>query len=174
MEALQAIFTRRSVRDYTEKDVSDEMVETLLHAAMIAPSTVNNQDWAFVVVREHKILEELADGLNGSGEMLRHAPVAIVVCGNWNTAYRYAKDYWIEDCSAATENILIAANALGLGAVWLGTYPQTDKMQHVSKTLELPETIIPMCVVSIGWPASLKESAVDERFDPEKIHLNKW
>ncbi len=133
----QAIFTRRSVRDYTGKDVSDEMVETLLRAAMIAPSTVNNQDWAFVVVRDRKILGELADGLNGSGEMLRRAPVAIVVCGDWATAYRYAKDYWIEDCSAATENILIAANALGLGAVWLGTYPQTDKMQQADQNAEL-------------------------------------
>ncbi len=174
MDALQAIFTRRSVRDYTDKDVSDEMVETLLHAAMIAPSAVNNQDWAFVVVRDRKILGQLADGLNRSGEMLRKAPVAIVVCGDWNLAIRHAKDYWIEDCSAATENILIAANALGLGAVWLGTYPQTDKMQRVATTLNLPGHIIPMCVISIGWPASLKESAVDERFDPEKIHFNQW
>lgn len=174
MDALQAIFTRRSVRDYTDKDVSDEMVETLLHAAMIAPSAVNNQDWAFVVVRDRKILGQLADGLNRSGEMLRKAPVAIVVCGDWDLAIRHAKDYWIEDCSAATENILIAANALGLGAVWLGTYPQTDKMQRVATTLNLPGHIIPMCVISIGWPASLKESAADERFDPEKIHFNQW
>jgi len=174
VEALQAIFTRRSVREYTDKDVSDEMVETLLHAAMIAPSTVNNQDWAFVVVRDRKILCELADGLNGSGEMLRKAPVAIVVCGDWELALRFAKEYWIEDCSAATENILIAANALGLGAVWLGTYPQTDKVQKVIRTLNLPGHIIPMNVISIGWPAALKESAVDERFQPEKIHYNKW
>ena len=174
MDALEAIYTRRSIRKYTDQPVGEEQVQALLKAGMIAPTAVDNRDWEFVVTRGRRTLDALAGCLGLSGGMLREAPLAIALCGDWNRAYRWARDYWVEDCAAAAENILLAAHALGLGAVWLGTYPQTDKMRQVAQTLALPAHIIPFCVFSIGWPAEQKPAAADERYDEAKIHFDRW
>ncbi len=172
MEAIKALLTRRSIRKYTSAPISDETVETLLRAAMAAPSAVNTQDWEFIVLRDRTTLDAVAEKLGGSGNMLHEAAAAVVICGNLDLAYEKVPGYWVEDCSAATENLLIAAHALGLGAVWLGTYPQPNKTDGIRKLFSLPEQIVPFCVVSLGYPA--EEKAPADRYCAAKVHFEKW
>ena len=174
MDALEVIFTRRSIRKYTKEEVSQKQIKNLLRAAMIAPSTVNNLDWAFVVIRDKSILNSLAQGLKPDAEMLRDTSHAIAVCGDLELAYKKEKDFWIQDCAAASENILLAAHAEGLGAVWLAVYPQKHKVENVISILKLPGHIVPFNVISIGWPAEKKEAAADMRYDEGKIHYDTW
>lgn len=169
---LDMIFTRKSIRQYTQEQISPEIVETLLRAAMAAPNTINNRDWAFVVVQERELLDRIADNQSGNGNMLRQAPLAIIVCGDLERAHTKYRDFWIQDCSAATENILLAANALGLGAVWLGTYPVEAHYQGIQRLFDLPEYIIPLSVISIGYPAETPD--IRYRFEPDRIHYNHW
>lgn len=172
LSGLDIIFTRKSIRKYTQQDVTNETVEVLLRAAMAAPNTVNNRDWAFVVVRDRELLDRIVVNQKGNGNMLREAPLAIVVCGDLELAYPKYKEFWIQDCAAATENILLAANAMGLGAVWLGTYPVEPFYRGIQEICNLPEHIIPLSVISIGYPA--EDPAVRYRFEPEKIHYDRW
>lgn len=172
MDALDAIMTRRSIRRYTDEDVTAEQVETLLRAAMAAPTAIDNRDWAFIVVRDRQTLCDIAAQEDGNAEMLKTAPVGIVVCGDMNLTIKSDPDYWIQDCSAATQNLLLAAHACGLGAVWLGTYPVMNRVKGVAKVLGLPEHIVPLAVVSIGHPARILPP--EDHFEPEKIHFERW
>ena len=172
MEAIQALMTRRSIRKYQSKPIADDTIETLLRAAMAAPSAVNSQDWEFIVVRDRSTMDAVAEKLGGSGNMLHEAAAAVIVCGNLDHAFEKLPDYWVEDCAAATENLLLAAHALGLGAVWLGTYPQPVKTAGITQLFSLPKQIIPFSVISLGYPAEEKE-AVD-RYCAEKVHFEKW
>ncbi len=169
MDAMSAILSRRSIRRYTKEDVSDEIVKELLEAAMSAPSAGNEQPWHFVVIRDRKILNEIPNIHPYSG-MLREAPLAILICGD-ESLQKY-KGYWVQDCSAATENLLIAINAKGLGGVWLGVYPVEDRVVGVRKLLNMPDNIIPFSLISIGYPAEQKPPA--NRYDPSRIHYDRW
>ena len=170
--AIETIMTRTSIRSFTDQAVADETVETLLRAGMAAPTAVNAQPWHFVVVNERAKLDELA-GTNRHGNMLREAPLAIVVCGNMEKAMKGpAQAFWVQDCSAATENILLAAHALGLGAVWTGCYPMEERMTQVSQVLGLPETIIPLCVIVMGYPNENPEPK--DKWKPENVSYNKF
>lgn len=172
MDAMDAILTRRSIRKYKKKAVGQGEREMLLRAAMRAPSTVNNRDWAFIAVDDQGLLNRLADGLNGNGEMLREAPVAFVICGDLNLALASGKDFWIVDASLAAENLLIAAHAMGLGAVYLGVFPRENKMKHVTEVLGLPEHLRPLTVIPVGWPDEEKPSREEESWEPHKIYHN--
>ncbi|MDL2289426.1 nitroreductase family protein [Clostridia bacterium OttesenSCG-928-F22] len=172
MDAIEAIMSRRSIRRYTGQDVTEETVEQLLRAAMAAPSTIDNRDWAFVVVRERDILNQIIANQDGNASMLANAPLAIVVCGDLKLALQRTPDYWVQDCALATENILIAAQALGLGAVYLGTYPVAHRVEGLKKILNLPEHIVPLTVLSIGYPAMTLPK--EDRYEPEKIHYDRW
>jgi len=169
MDAIEAIMTRRSIRKYTKDAVSDELIEKLLGAAMSAPSAGNQQVWRFVVITEREILDEIPK-YHPHSKMLKDAPLAILVCGDLEAETR--KGFWIQDCAAATENILIAANALGLGAVWLGVYPREERVVGIKKVLGLPEHIIPLSLIPIGHPA--QNFPPSERFDGSKVHYNGW
>ena len=169
MDTLKAIFTRRSIRKYSGMEVSDEQEKILLDAAMSAPSAGNQQPWHFVAIRDQTILEAIPKFHQYSG-MLPDASLAILICGD-PTLERY-KGYWVQDCSAATENLLIAANGLGLGAVWLGVYPEKNRVEGLRELLDIPEHIIPLSLISIGYP--LQASTKIDRFKPERIHKNKW
>ncbi len=169
MMAVEAILTRRSVRKYTDQPVSDELVTELLRAAMAAPSAQNQQPWEFVVVRDRGLLEGLAAAHQYAG-MTRHAQLAIIVCGDLSR--ERSPGFWVQDCAAATENLLIAANAVGLGAVWTGTYPRDERVAKVRALLGLPEHIIPLAVVPIGYP--VERPAPADRFDPSRVHLDHW
>ena len=168
--AIETIMTRTSIRSYTDRVVSDDTVEMLLRAGMAAPTAVNAQPWHFVVVNERTKLDELA-GTNRYGDMLRQAPLAIVVCGNMEKAMQGpGQAFWIQDCSAATENILLAAHALGLGAVWTGCYPIEERVAAVSEVLGLPETIVPLCVIVMGYPNENPQPK--DKWKPENVSYN--
>ena len=149
---LEAIATRTSVRSYTNQAVEPEKIEKMLRAGMAAPSAVNKQPWHFVVVTDRAQLDALA-GANPHAKMLESAPLAIVVCGNMDkTLEGNAEGFWIQDCSAATENILLAAHAMGLGAVWTGLYPGIERCFAVSEVIGTPEYIVPLSMIVIGYP----------------------
>ena len=169
MKALDAIFSRRSIRRYTKENIPEEQVEILLKAAMAAPNTIGKNDWAFIVVRNKDILHKIKDNQDGNAEMLDHAPVAIVVCGDLNLA---RDDFWIQDCSAATQNILLAATSLGIGSVWLGTYPRMHRVQGLQNILNIPKHIIPLSVIALGYPDEVKQKK--DNYEPEKVHYDSW
>jgi len=169
MDAYEAIVTRRSIRAYTAQSVGEELTKELLVAAMSAPSASNRQPWHFVAITDRQQLNALT-AILPYGQMLRQAPLAIVVCGDRER--QPMEGYWVQDCSAATENILLAAHARGLGAVWLGVYPREERIQELSRLLGLPEQVAPLAVLSIGYPAEHKEPA--DRYDDGRIHRDRW
>jgi nitroreductase len=168
---LDLIFSRRSIRKYQDKEVSEEMIIDLLEAAMAAPSAVAKDPWHFIVVRSRETINEITDILP-NGKMLCEAPVAIIVCGDINKAHLQEVSYMLQDLSAAVENILIAANTLGLGTCWLGVHPREDRQAGIRQLFALPGHIIPMCGIAIGWPAEQPESRT--RYRQERVHLEKW
>ena len=167
--ALDNIFERKSVRSYTDQPVSQEQVETILKAAMAAPSGMNAQPWRFVVVREQATKDKLAIGFN---KMIAKAPVVIVVCGKTTNKLGGTNNNWTADCAAATENLLLAVEALGLGAVWTACYPYDERMNPTIEALGLPDNVKPYCIVPIGYPAG-KDKPKD-KWKPDNIHYEKW
>ncbi len=149
---LASIFARRSVRKYRDEPVGDEMVRDLLDAAMAAPSACCKDPWRFAVVRGSKILNVMADGLPNA-PMLRHAPLAVVVCGHREEAHGAEESYMIQDCSAAIENLLLAASMLGLGACWLGVHPRKERIAHLGEILSIRPPLVPLAVIAVGWPS---------------------
>lgn len=168
---LNFLFNRRSVRAYEARPVEEAVVHDLLEAAMAAPSARRGDPWHFIVVRDPARLYAIAQGLP-NGKMLEQAPLGIVVCGDQNAACGQALSYLLQDCSAAIENLLLAATALGLGAVWLGVHPREDRILHLSHLFKLPEHIVPVAVVAAGWPAERHEPRT--RFDATHVHDEKW
>lgn len=166
---LDNIHARKSVRSYTEEPVSPEQVETLLKAAMAAPSGMNQQPWRFVVVREQATKDKLASGFN---KMIAKAPVVIVVCGKTRGKTGGTNRNWTADCAAATENLLLAAEALGLGAVWTACYPYEDRMNPAIEALGLPDNVSPYCIVPVGHPSG--NDKPKDKWKPENIHYEKW
>ena len=169
MDAMEAILSRRSIRRYTSKPVPEELIKELLEAAMSAPSASNQQPWQFVIIDDRRILDEIPK-FHPYAHMLKEASWAIAVCGDQSLATM--SGYWVQDCSAATQNILIAANAKGLGAVWLGVYPREERAKTAQKLLGLPEHVVPLCFISIGYPA--EEKPPSNRYDESRVHRNRW
>lgn len=165
-DAVENIMSRKSVRKYLPKPVEDEKVQTLLKAGMAAPSGKDTRPWEFVVVTDRAALDSMAAALPYA-KMLTSAPMAIVVCGDTTKS-----SYWYLDCSAATQNILLAAEALELGAVWTAAYPYDDRMGVVAQYTALPSHIKPLCIIPVGYPA-MPHSPKD-KWDESKVHTNKW
>lgn len=170
--AIENIMTRTSIRSFTDRQVSADTIEMLLRAGMAAPTAVNKQPWHFVVINDRAIMDSL--GGNGrQSQMWKESPVAIVVCGDMEKALEGpAQAFWVQDCSAATENILLAAHALGLGAVWTGCYPMEERMTNVSQVLNLPETIVPLCVIVMGYPNESPDPK--DKWKPENVTYNRF
>ncbi|ABZ84064.1 NADH dehydrogenase/nad(p)h nitroreductase, putative [Heliomicrobium modesticaldum Ice1] len=166
---MKAILSRRSVRKYTDQPVSEEMVKELLAAAMSAPSAGNQQPWHFVVIRERALLDQIP-AFHPYAGMVKQAPVAILVCGD-ETMEKY-KGFWVQDCAAATENLLIAVEALGLGAVWVGVYPEANRVEQFRKLLAIPDHVIPFALIPVGYAA--EKPAPANRFEPSRIHYDRW
>ncbi len=169
MEVLDAIFNRRSIRQYTSELISDDTLEILLKAGMYAPSAVNKQPWEFIVFRSRETMRQIVD-IHPNASMLLRANAAILVC--WDESRQHDTGYGPVDCAAATQNILLAAHGLGLGAVWAGIYPRQQRMEAVHKIFNLPGHIRGFSLISLGHPAERK--AMPERFDKSKIHSEKW
>jgi nitroreductase len=166
---VKEIFERRSIRKYSNLPISDSDIENLFRAAMAAPSAGNQQPWEFILIKDKEIMADIIK-VHPYSQMLKAAQLAIVVCADLNKETH--SGYWVQDCSAATENILIEAQHLGLGSVWLGVYPREDRVNGIKKVLKLPERITPLSIVSLGYPAEKKEPS--NRYDKLRIHINKW
>lgn len=167
---LDNIATRTSIRDYEARPVEKEKIEKMLRAAMAAPTAMNKQPWHFVVVDQRNVLDALA-GANPYAKMLKKAPIAIVVCGNTDKMIEGGgRDFWIQDASAATENLLLAAHAMGLGAVWTGAYPSEERCISISKVLSLSDNLIPLNMIVVGYPA--EQPQPKQKFKEENISYN--
>lgn len=170
VNAIETIMTRTSIRSFTDRAVSADTVEMLLRAGMAAPTAVNLQPWHFVVVNDRAKIDEL--GGNGrQSQMWHESPLVIVVCGNMEKAMEgVGQAFWVQDCSAATENILLAAHALGLGAVWTGCYPIEERVANISQVLGLPEHIVPLCAIVMGYPNESPQPK--DKWKPENVSYN--
>ena len=169
MEALETILTRHSIRKYTPTPVPDSLVTEILQAAMSAPSAGNQQPWQFVVVADRLLREEIPT-FHPYAQMVREAPVAILVCGDLHL--ETYPGHWVQDCSAATQNILLAAHAKGLGAVWVGVYPKEERVARFQELLGLPAQVIPLALVPLGSPAEHFLPA--NRFNASRVHRARW
>lgn len=170
---ITLIQSRKSVRSFTADKVSREQIDTLLHAAMAAPSGHNLRPWKFVVVNNSKLLDTLGTQLPNA-KMLTDAPAAIVICGDMSVKNKEGRPSgnWVMDCSAATENLLLAAEAMGLGAVWTGAYPYEERIAIVRKVLNLPEHLIPLNVIPIGYPKG--NAQPKDKYDKSNIQYNRF
>ena len=171
-KAIDVIYKRTSIRHYSNQKVSDEQMETILRAGMSAPSGMNLQPWRFIVIRNRKVLNDLGSELPYA-KMLSQADSAIVVCGELNNSgNKDLQKLWVQDCSAASENILLAITSLGLAGLWTAVYPYKDRMAIVEKYCKTPENIIPLNVIPIGYPA--EEYSSKNKWDTSKIHKEQW
>jgi nitroreductase len=169
MDILEAIITRRSIRKYTGEPVSEEALQTILRAGCYAPSAMNRQPWHFIIIRKPETLQAITK-FQPYTKMLPQASCCVVVCGD--KIRQPLTGFLAEDCSAAIQNMLLAAHALGLGTVWCGIYPVSPFTKAISKLLQLPAHILPIGLVAIGHPD--EQRTVPERFDPAKVHLETW
>ena len=168
---LEAISSRTSIREFTGASVDKNILGTILKAGMAAPSAKNIQPWSFICVTDRKILGQLADGLPFA-KMLYQSAAAIIVCGSPDNEDPELNDYWVQDCSAATENILLAVEALNLGAVWTGVHPRETRINFVKDTLGIPSDVVPLNVIAIGLP--VRPVSPRDKYNPQKIHWEKW
>lgn len=165
----EIITTRRSIRKYLKQAVNQEQINKLLEAAMFAPSARNEQPWHFIAVTDRLMLDKIMQS-HPYAAMLKDAPLAIVVLADVNI--EKTEGYWVQDCSAATQNILLSAHAMGLGSVWLGVYPREERILAIRKLFNLPENIQPFSIIAVGYADEQK--AQPERFNKERIHYNNW
>ena len=163
---LENIAERKSVRKYLNKSVEEDKIDAMVKAGMAAPSGMDRRPWEFVVVTDREALDSMAAKLPYA-KMLTNAPLAIVVCGDTTRS-----SYWYLDCSAATQYVLLAAEALGLGAVWTAAYPYEDRIDVVRQNTGLPENIVPLCVIPIGYPDGPQKAK--DKFDLQRVHRNKY
>ena len=198
MDALENIMTRRSVRHFLDKPIPDDAVETILRAGMAGPSCVNARDWSFLVTQDPEILNRMADANGRPADPLKRAALGILVLGDLDRAFRPAPDYWVIDGAIAAQNMILAAHALGIGSVWLGTWPQMERVDRQREVFGLPETVIPHSVIAFGYPdteaernpppsskpddlssRSLKDappppSMEKGAFEPGQVHVDRW
>lgn len=164
---LETIFNRKSVRKYTERPVDKEMLETLVRAGMAAPSSRDRRPWEFIIVTDRNLLDTMGDGLP-LARMLKETKQAIIVCGDTIKS----NNAWQLDCSAAAQNVLLAAESMGLGAVWTAAYPYPERMKVVRDALQLPEHIVPLTVIPIGYPVGMEKTK--DKFNKKQMHYNGW
>lgn len=173
METMEAIMGRKSIRKFTDQPISQETLETILKAGMAGPSAVNARPWQFIVVRDRDMLCRMAERNGHAATPLRQAQVGILVCGDMDLAYPRGKDYWVVDGSIACQNMLLAAHDLGIGSVWLGTWPQMNRVKNQQLLFTLPETQIPHSVIAFGYPDDLLPEAKPD-YEENRVHFEKW
>lgn len=169
--SLDFIFARRSVRRFLDRAIPPETLNDLLEAAMAAPSARATDPWHFLVVSERQTLDAIAGALP-HGKMLLQAPAAMIVCGDQRRALDGLESYMLQDVSAAVENILLAATALGLGSCWLGIHPRRERVHGLKSLFSLPDHIVPVAGIALGWPEAQPEART--RFRAECVHRERW
>ncbi|MGL4852498.1 MAG: nitroreductase family protein [Tannerellaceae bacterium] len=172
ISTLSTIFNRHSVRQYTDKKVEPEKIEILLRAAMASPTALNKQPWKFIVIDDRTILDQMKEKMPYI-KMLETANTAIVVCGDLSKAPEgREQEYWIQDCSAATQNLLLAAHSLDLGAVWVGLYPRVERGEVLREILDIPSNLVPLNIIPVGYPAG--KGTPKDKWNPENVSYNGW
>lgn len=174
METFETIMNRRSIRNFQDKAISDEILSKILQAGMAGPTCVNARDWSFIVVREPEMLNKMADANGKAAEPLRKAKLGILVCGDLERAFPLAQNYWVIDGSIAAQNMILVAFSLGIGSVWLGTWPQMDRVDAQRKLFRLPENIVPHSVIAFGYPAEDYPVGTRCQWEDERVHFEKW
>lgn len=169
MDTIEAILTRRSIRSFRDEPVSQDLIETLLRAAMSAPSAGNEQPWHFIAVQDRTVLDAIPT-VHPYAQMAAEAPLVILVCGD--TTLEKHKGFWVQDCTAAVQNILLAAHASGLGGVWCGVHPSEERVTAVRELLSIPAHVVPLALLVIGHPN--EEKPPSDRFDESRIHRDCW
>ena len=171
-DGIDLIKGRRSIRRYEHRPVPEELVTQLLEAAMAAPSASNETPWHFILVTRRDLLDQLAER-HPYARMLTDAPLCIVPCGDLTLVPEgLSGEFWIQDLSAATQNLLLAATALGLGAVWCGVHPRPERVDMVREVLSIPQRAVPLCLIPVGFPAEDKPPRT--QYDPERVHREVW
>lgn len=173
MEAINAIMSRVSTRRFTGQPIPGDVLHTILEAGMSGPSAVNVRPWSFIVMQEQDMLRRMADGNGRAAEPLRGAALGVLVCGDLSRAYPAAPDYWVIDASIACQNMLLAAHALGVGSVWLGTWPQQEKIAVQRALFGLPEHIVPHSIIAFGYPDGPMK-VQPERYEESQVHFGQW
>jgi len=166
---MNSIYKRRSIRKFLPDPISDQKLMEFVKAGMNAPSAGNQQPWKFLIITERQILNKIAE-LHPYGKMLKEAPSAILVCGD--LLLETHKGYWMVDCAAATQNILLEIVNHSFGACWLGVYPRPERMKSLSEMFELPQNIVPFSLIAVGKPNEIKEDK--NIFELERIKFNSW
>ena len=169
MELFDAVTTRRSIRAYTDQQVTDELLDRILAAGMMAPSAGNEQPWEFVLIRRKETLRALS-AAHPHADMVQYAQAAILACGNMSRVTH--GEFWVQDLAAATQNMLLAAHALGLGSVWVGVHPREKRVADIRAVVHLPEGIVPFSLLPVGHPA--EEKPPPDRFSASRIHREQW
>lgn len=169
MELFNALFNRRSIRKYSEKKVNNELLEKIIEAGMYAPSAVNKQPWHFIIFRNKEVIQSIVN-IHPNASMLKNANAGILIC--YDTKLQHDEGYGPVDCSAATQNMLLAAHGLELGACWIGIYPRKQRINALHDLFNLPEHVIPFSVISIGFPNEIKNKP--DRFIKTRIHYEGW
>ena len=171
-QVVNNILTRVSVRQFTDQRPSEEQIQTLLRCAMAAPSAVNRQPWSFIVVDDPALLKQIGDSLPNT-RVQNNAQLCFVMCGDLSkTLDGEAQEYWIHDVSACTENLLLAAHSMGLGAVWCAIQPNAERIRLARQILNIPDNLVPLCIVPVGYPA--EQPAVKDKWKEENIHYNRF
>ena len=173
MDAITAIKTRISTRQYSDQPIPDEALHTILEAGMSGPTAVNARPWSFIVVRDPEMLNKMADCNGRAAEPLRGAQLGILLCGDLTRAFTAAPDYWVVDGSIAAQNMILAAHAIGIGSVWLGTWPQENKIAAQTDLFHLPEGIVPHSIIAFGYPEGAMKVQPD-RYEANRVHFEKW
>lgn len=173
MDSITNIMKRISVRQYSDQEISAQDLHTILEAGMAGPSCVNARDWSFLVVRDREMLNKMADANGRPADPLRTCQIGILICGDLERAFPRAPEYWVIDASIAAQNMILAANALGIGSVWLGTWPQMSRVQAQSELFHLPETQIPHSIIAFGYP---KEEIKKDKliWENDRVHYETW
>lgn len=175
MNVLEAIFTRKSVREFaTDKHVSDEDIKTILRAGMSGPSAVNARPWEFVVVKDEEVINRMVQGNGRAASPLWNADFGIMICGDLDKAFKPAPGYWAVDAAIACQNMLLAAHELGIGAVWLGTYPQEEKVMAQVANFNLPDNIVPHSILAFGYPTEGEAFPERDLYDESRVHYDQW
>ena len=175
MNILDAISTRRSVREFTSQPISDDDLHTILAAGMSGPSAVNARPWSFLVVRSRDTLCKMADGNGSAAQLLKGATMGILVLGDMTRTFERAPEYWVIDGSIAAQNMILAAHGLGIGSVWLGTWPQEEKINAQRRIFDLPESAVPHSIIAFGYPEeSQKNIPARCGYEEDRVHFEKW